>query len=461
VLVTKARFVAESDGRTLLSAGPDSVIFVSTRWSTEQVLALATDAPSQHAAARLAGRAHWSGAGAAGHVVWGLCAGSGQNPYQTVVDLSGPAYKCSCPSRKFPCKHALALLLSWVGGAVPETAELADFAASWVAGRAVLATAPPRTGAVVDERAAARRAEQRRSRVAAGLSELETWLRDQVHAGLSGSGGYRHAERVAARMVDAQAAGVAAALRGTAGIAGSGEDWPARLLTVYAQLHLLVRAHDQLDSLPAGLGAVVRAHVGYPVARQDVLASPGISDRWLVLGRRDVLDGSIPVRRIVLRGQRTSRFALLLIFDPRGEFGGNPDAMLVPGTALDADLHFYPGQPALRALVGTRRGEPEPTAEPGSAGDIGRLLDDWADALAKDPWLISWPALLSGTPVPAGPGWQLADASGQAVALLTAGSDVWPLVAISGGRPVTVAGEWSSDGLRPLTAWHGDLAVML
>ena len=27
------------------------------------------------------------------------------------VELSGPAYKCSCPSRKVPCKHALALLL--------------------------------------------------------------------------------------------------------------------------------------------------------------------------------------------------------------------------------------------------------------------------------------------------------------------------------------------------------------
>ena len=27
-----------------------------------------------------------------------------------VIDSTGPAYKCSCPSRKFPCKHALGLL---------------------------------------------------------------------------------------------------------------------------------------------------------------------------------------------------------------------------------------------------------------------------------------------------------------------------------------------------------------
>ena len=70
-------------------------------------------------------------------MLWGLCAGSGKNPYQTIVDLSGPAYKCSCPSRKFPCKHALGLLLNWANGSVPEESAPADFAAR-VAGR------PPR-----------------------------------------------------------------------------------------------------------------------------------------------------------------------------------------------------------------------------------------------------------------------------------------------------------------------------
>jgi hypothetical protein len=445
------------------------VTFVSIRWNAEQVLALAHDGPSRQAAARLAGPAHWSGTGAAGEVVWGLCAGSGQNPYQTIIDLSGPAYKCSCPSRKFPCKHALGLLLSWAEGAVPETDQLADFAVTWIYGRVARATAPPRAG-VVDEKAAARRAEQREARVAAGLAELDTWLRDQVRAGLSATlGGYRFGEPIAARMVDAQAPGVAAALRGLAGIPGSGDGWPGRLLDAYALLHLLVRAHEQLDVLPAGLAAAVKSHVGYTVARQDVLTGPAIRDRWLVLGVRDVLDAAIPVRRIVLRGEHAGRFALLLIFDPRGAFGGNQDAMLVPGTALNADLHYYPGQPALRAIIGARYGEParaarpepEGEGEPGTPDGVTRLLNSWADALAKDPWLTSWPVLLSGIPVPAGHGWHFADSSGQAVPLVTAGSDFWPLVAISGGAPVTLAGEWSAEGLRPLTAWHGDSAVLL
>jgi hypothetical protein len=444
---------------------------VADRWSTGQVLALAPDDASRRAAGRLAGTRHWSGTGAAGLAVWGRCAGSGAATYQTVADLSGPAYRCSCPSRKFPCKHALALLLDWADGSTPEVAEPAEPAASWLADRARRAARGSADSAGLDQggpaapaagqRAAQRRAEQRQARVAAGLAELETWLRDQVRTGLSGVSGYRHGEQVAARMVDAQAPGVAGTLRGLRGVAGAGEGWPARLLAEYARLHLLVRAHDRLGELPGGLAAVVRSHVGYPVARQDVLAGPGVSDRWLVLGVRDVLDGTVPARRTLLRGERTGRLALLLSFDPRGAFATDPDAALPPGVAIDADAHFYPGQPALRALIGTRRGEPGPAAAPARAADIGGLLDDWAAALAADPWLMSWPAVLRGTPVPAGDGWQLADSRGQAVPLRVSGSDIWTLVAVSGGHPVTLAGEWADDGLRPLTAWHGDQAVPL
>lgn len=44
----------------------------------------------------------------------GQCKGSGKNPYEVSVDLqdqSQPTFRCNCPSRKFPCKHGLGLLL--------------------------------------------------------------------------------------------------------------------------------------------------------------------------------------------------------------------------------------------------------------------------------------------------------------------------------------------------------------
>lgn len=43
----------------------------------------------------------------------GECKGSGKNPYITsadYVDPAKPVFRCSCPSRQFPCKHSLGLL---------------------------------------------------------------------------------------------------------------------------------------------------------------------------------------------------------------------------------------------------------------------------------------------------------------------------------------------------------------
>lgn len=44
----------------------------------------------------------------------GRCKGSGKQPYEVSVDLadpSSPTCRCNCPSRKFPCKHGLGLML--------------------------------------------------------------------------------------------------------------------------------------------------------------------------------------------------------------------------------------------------------------------------------------------------------------------------------------------------------------
>lgn len=428
------------------------------------MLALAADAASQRAAASLAGSSSWSGTGTAGDLVWGLFAGSGKDPYQVVVDLSGPAYRCSCPSRKFPCKHALALLLTWADGSVPDQAEPADYAQSWMTGRVARALKAARSKAktATDAEGAARRSRQRAQRVAAGLAELQVWLRDQVRAGLSGAAaeGYRHAEAIAARMVDAQAPGVASALRRLSAIPASGDGWPGLLLSEYAQLHLLIRAHDQLDALPPGLAAVVRSRVGYTTSRQDVLALPAITDRWQVLAARDLVDGPVPGRRVWLRGRGTGRFVLLLTFAANGNFGGNADAAPAPGTELHAGMHFYPGQPAVRAVTGTRRGQSDMTGCPEGAGGVTSLLEQWAAALEQDPWLTEWPALLTGTPVTAGGKHFLVDSSGLALPLLAADS-MWTLLAVSGGRPVVVAGEWGPAGLTALTVWHDDRAVLL
>lgn len=419
-------------------------------WTEEQVRALAPDASSLAAARKLAGR--WRTTGAAASAVWGLCQGSGAKPYQTVVDLAGPAYKCSCPSRKFPCKHALSLLLTWSSGAVPAAAEPADFAAEWLAGRAAKAAAPPKAKSSNTPSQAT--VEQRRARVTAGLTELEVWLTDQIRTGLAQTDrSYAAYESIAARMVDAQAPRIAEALRRLPTAVVTTEHWPELLVREYARLHLLVLAHRAIDTLPEPLQAGVRTHVGYPIQAESVLAEPAVRDRWLVLGMRVSEEERLHTRRTWLRGRTSGRWAVLI----EHSFGtpNFPGEVPVPGSEVDADLHYYPGPAPLRAQWGARHGVPEPfTTVPATGGTtIEEALADHAAALGADPWLRAWPALLTEVvPVLDEHGWRLVDGSGTALPL-PPGARPWRLIAIAGGHPVTVTGEWRGEGFDPVSVF--------
>jgi SWIM zinc finger len=53
---------------------------------------------------------------AEGDLIFGLCQGSGKVPYVCSVDYARPdqpTYRCTCPSRQFPCKHCLGLLYAF------------------------------------------------------------------------------------------------------------------------------------------------------------------------------------------------------------------------------------------------------------------------------------------------------------------------------------------------------------
>lgn len=434
------------------------------RWTAEQVLALAPDDASRKAGGRLGGAGPWSQTGgSASGSVWGWCKGSGSTPYRTVVDLTGPAYKCSCPSRKFPCKHALGLLLLWAAEGLGEPAEAPDWASQWLAERAAKA-ARPAAGAAkpVDEEAARRRAERRAARVGAGVTELERRLADLLRGGLAGreQTGYAGWEETAARMVDAQAPGLAARVRELGTIPSCGPGWPARMLEEAALLHLLDRAWLGVSALPEPLAATVRSRVGIPGASGE---GEAVRDHWLVLSQYDSVsaDGRLTTRRIWLRGLGSGRPALVLDFGPPGR----PPGLALPvGLVLGAEARFRPGSAGLRADLGERFAAATPCARAPAGVSTGAALEAYGAALREDPWLDSWPVVLGPVvPVPGELGWQLADAEGTSalpVALTGARSrsGLWQLAALSGGGPVTVFGECGHRGFTPLTAWQPETA---
>ncbi|MFJ9565388.1 SWIM zinc finger family protein [Streptomyces fuscichromogenes] len=434
------------------------------RWSADQVLALAPDAASRKAGSRLGAAGPWSGTGSCEEgTVWGLCKGSGSKPYQTIVDIAdpaGPAYKCSCPSRKFPCKHALGLLLLWAGeeDSVPAARQPPDWAEQWIAGRRGRAedkrsAEDGSSPAAADPEAARRRAEKRAERVTAGATELEQRLSDLLRGGLATAeqAGYGLWEETAARMVDAQAPGLAARVRELGAIPGSGPGWPVRLLEECALLHLLDQGWLRRDRLPADLAATVRSRVGLPAAADG----PPVRDRWLVLAQYDTADAKLTTRRIWLHGVDSGRTALLLSY---GAAGRAPELALPVGLALEAELSAYPGAGRHRAALGDRFTAPVPLSIRPPGVPTAQAAAWYGEALRDDPWLESVPVTLDRVvPVPDGDSWQLADAEGESALPLAPAArsepGLWRLVALSGGAPVTVFGECGHRGFTPLTAW--------
>lgn len=433
------------------------------RWTAEQVRGVAPDQAALRAAETLAGprgQTAWTSTGCDDEAVWGSCQGSGREPYRVAVDLQGPAYKCSCPSRKTPCKHAVALLLRWSDGAVnggARTAEVDEWLATRRA-RAERAEERAVRAGPVDPGAAERRAEQRQERVAAGLQELERWLLDQVRDGLAGAAraGYGHWDGMAARLVDAQAPGAAGMVRRMGMVPASGPQWPGRLLERYAQAWLLARGYTRVGAAAPGLAATLRTRVGFSTPREEVLrAGTPVRDRWLVIGRRDETDvDGLTTRRVWLHGANTGQRALVLSFAMLGQ---PLDPGFAPGSVVDAELRFYPAAQELRALVAETFGV-ETSGEP-SPLPVRAVLDEYARALACDPWLDTWPVVLGpAVPVP-GERWHLVDDRDDAVPL--SGVEHWRLHAVAGGRRVVVGGEWSAAGLRPLTVWTAERLVRL
>ena len=269
---------------------------MNANWTTEQILALAPDPAAARAGRDLSSSHKWQAFARNEAAVWGQCKGSAAEPYKTVIDLAQPAFKCTCPSRKFPCKHGLGLFLIYASqpASIP-TGDVPPWAAEWLTKRAEkpAAKAAEKPKTAEDEARLAeqqqKRASKRAARVEDGVEELRLWLQDLMREGFRElpSRPRQFWDQPAARMVDAQAPGLARRLQEMATIPYSGTGWPERLLIRVGRLHLLLEGHRRLDTLPDDLKQEVRTHLGFSQPSEEVLASgERVSDVWSVMCRR-------------------------------------------------------------------------------------------------------------------------------------------------------------------------------
>lgn len=164
-------------------------------------------------------------------LVFGLCQGSGKSPYEVSMDLAmggdRPTVRCSCPSRQFPCKHGLALMLAFCanGAAFPVAAppaDLIDKRAKSEKRAEKKAAAPSDEPKKVNQAALAKKTQEQ----SAALDTLETFVRDLVAGGLGGltSKHIKAIDTQAKRLMDAQIRGASQELQRLSALVSADDD---------------------------------------------------------------------------------------------------------------------------------------------------------------------------------------------------------------------------------------------
>ena len=314
---------------------------------------LAPDAASVKAGKGLANRTKWVLLEHSDRAIWGHCQGSGKTPYQTVVDTKNIAFKCSCPSRKFPCKHGLGLLFMYASHAdLFKEAEEPDWVTAWLSKREEKAEKKEqkeKSETPVDEAAQAKRQAVRHQKVLAGIDDLQIWMKDLLRNGLLNIPERAHTlfEPISRRMIDAQAGGLAGRLRSLQEINYYTDSWKYELTDKLSKLYLLTESYKNLDSLSAEWQTEIRTQVGYPQAKEEVMSGVPVADQWIVLHTRSRKINELRTETFWLYGKSSHRMALYLNFLAPGAL---PEFNLVPGGVYEGELYFYQGVGALRAL---------------------------------------------------------------------------------------------------------------
>lgn len=387
--------------------------------------ALAPDQASLSAASKLTKQSNWPRLEKNKELalIWGECQGSGSNPYRVVVDTGDHGYKCTCPSRKFPCKHTLALM--WIAATTPASFAAAGSTPEWVndwlsrrrkttsqpveptqgAGGKSIGEAARDESSVVEDAAAVerreaaqrKRAEDTRSAVSAGLDELDQWIADQLRLGLAGfvDNSSDRCRRIAARLVDMKATALAGRIDEIPSrlMALRSEERPDAAIRELGKLVLLAKAWRSAPDDPE-----LRRLVSTSESREQVLANRDatqVESAWEVIGEKieSRRDGLVSHSTWLLDlNSASSQFALLLDFFPAS--AGRRSNAFTPGDRFEARLIFYPARQPLRALVADRRGDVSSGAWP----DFGvNASDPLAAHVARQdaaPWVTDCPVML-------------------------------------------------------------------
>ena len=423
--------------------------------SEEQILALAPDESSKKSGKDLSNPLKWISKSLNDLALWGECQGSGSKPYQTQIDLTNIAFKCSCPSRKFPCKHGLGLLLIYARQ--PQTftqAEMPLWVNEWINKRSEKEEKKTeKIDKPIDEAAQAKRQQAREQKVSNGIDELLIWVKDIIRNGILNipEKNVAFCDAMQKRMIDAQAPGLAGMIKELNAINFYKEGWQSKFIDQLSRIYLLIIAYKNVALLDEELQADIKNLIGFTQNQDELKSKEGIKDDWFVLGKQSTQEDQLTVERNWLYGINTKKYALVLQFYARNQL---PTITLTPGVILNAELVFFPSSSPLRALIKQQFNSKEMTTAEGFKNWNEVTLTE-AKLNQNNPFINKYAFIVHQLkPVQYNNQWCLQDDEKRLMHITNDFTNIWKLLSISGGKALWMSLTGKENYYTPLGVWH-------
>ncbi len=369
----------------------------------QQIESIAPKATAYAAGRKLSATTRWEEYGHSDRAIWGKIKGSGKKPYFTQIDLLNVAYKCSCPSRQFPCKHGLGLMLLFAGLTEKPVDTEPEWVADWMDKRSKKRVAKEEKELSPEEIekkeiAKEQRAENRLVLVEAGIAELQLWLSDLVRGGLLElpNKPKSYFANMAARMVDAKAPSLSGWVKSLGNIDYASPDkWFEEATTILAKLNLLLSAWNNKEQLTEDWQQSIKNHIGWSQSPKKLMTDKEatvVKDYWLTIGQEKEGLEELTILRTWLWGINSNKSCLILNF---GTAYSTLENTFMTGTVTKSEVAFFSGHYLQRGIVRTTvETLTELPEQPNFHQNIKSFQQDFKAKQAQYPWLNNEPFLV-------------------------------------------------------------------
>jgi len=402
-------------------------------------LKLAPDSATADRAKKLTHTKFWRTLAGNPSIIWGECKSKGLTYYKVAFQKKTQTFKCNCASRKYPCKHSLALsiLLTDQLDAFTITEDLPSWVIEWVekGAPATKDLSPERVQANAENRQ--KNFSKRLDRMVAGLDELENWLLDTLRQGIAAleQQPFSYWMAISARIHDAQLSAIGKRIKNIPVLIGTDEDWPAKVLSELTAYYLLIRGLRKMDELPLNIQQDLLTVAGVSTKKEELFQyGQTVKDTWMILGQIEGVEDRLNYRRTWVLGFETKRYGLIL------DYAYAPLRIAVKEKqVLDRRV---------KRIVGFET--------------FTQFLAFYTKNLAANPWQIAFPCSLEAVrPVLEKDQLFLLDKEQNIIPVFQNEKAKWKILAASGGHAVNIFGEWSGENFSPLSLTIGQQFVGL